>query len=54
VERVEGVREATFSYVRGEAFVTFDTTETSLTQIVSELERMTGCIATARTTETNQ
>jgi len=54
VERVEGVREATFSYQRGEGFVTFDTTATSLNQIVGELERMTGYIATVRATEPNE
>lgn len=54
MERVEGVREATFSYVRGEGVVTFDTTVTSVTEIVGELERMTGFIGTVRTTETNE
>lgn len=48
VERVEGVREATFSYDRAEGFVTFDTTKTSLVEIVSELERLTDFSATKR------
>ena len=41
VERVEGVREATFSYERAEGFVTFDTTQTSPEAFLAELERMT-------------
>jgi len=48
VERVEGVREAAFSYDRAEGFVTFDTTMTSLVEIVSELERLTDFSATKR------
>ena len=48
VERVEGVREATFSYDRAEGFVTFDTTTTSVVEIVSELERLTDFSATKR------
>jgi len=48
VERVEGVREAVFSYGRAEGFVMFDTTATSLSEIVSELERLTGFSATQR------
>jgi hypothetical protein len=54
VERVEGVREATFSYERGDGFVTFDTTMTSVTEIAGELERMTGYTSTVRTAETNE
>jgi hypothetical protein len=52
VERVGGVREATFSYERAEGFVTFDTTLTSLEAILAELERLTGFSGTVR--ETNR
>ena len=38
--------EAVFSYDRAEGFVTFDTTMTSVTEIVSELERLTDFSAT--------
>lgn len=48
MERVEGVREATFSYERAEGFVTFDTTLTSLEAILAELERLTGFSGTVR------
>lgn len=48
VERVEGVAGATFSYDRAEGFVTFDTTRTSVEQIVAELERLTEFSATPR------
>ena len=48
VTRVEGVRDATFSYDRAEGFVTFDTTVTTVPEIVSELERMTDFSATER------
>jgi copper chaperone CopZ len=48
VQRVEGVSEAVFSYDRGEGFVTFDTTMTSVLEIVSELERLTDFSATKR------
>ncbi len=48
VERVEGVREATFSFDRAEGFVRFDTTMTSVAEIVAELERMTAFSATER------
>ena len=48
VERVEGVREATFSFDRAEGFVTFDTTMTSVAEIVAELKRMTAFSATER------
>lgn len=54
VERVEGVREATFSYARKEGFVTFDTTATSVAEIVLELGRMTGFIGTVRTNPTHE
>ena len=48
VEKVEGVREATFSYDRSEGFVTFDTTRTSVSEIAAELERLTDFTATER------
>ena len=48
VNRVEGVHDATFSYDRAEGFVTFDTTVTSVSEIVAELERMTDFSATRR------
>lgn len=51
VERVEGVREATFSYAGAEGVVTFDTTATSLEEIVAELERLTDFSATRRSGE---
>ena len=48
VERVEGVREAKFSYERAEGFVTFDTTMTSPDVFLAELDRMTGFSGTVR------
>ncbi len=51
MERVEGVQEARFSYEAAEGFVTFDTAVTSITEIVSELERMTDFSATERADE---
>jgi copper chaperone CopZ len=48
VERIEGVTDAMFSYGRAEGFVTFDSTRTSVDEIVAELERMTGFSATQR------
>ena len=48
VERVEGVREARFSYEAAEGFVTFDTTLTSVAEILGELETMTAFSATER------
>ena len=51
MERVEGVREARFSYETAEGFVTFDTAVTTVTEIVSELEEMTGFNATERADE---
>ena len=48
VERVDGVREATFSYAAAEGFVTFDTTLTSPEQFIAELDRMTDFSATVR------
>lgn len=51
MERVEGVQEARFSWEAGEGFVTFDTEVTSVSEIVSELEEMTGFSATERADE---
>ena len=51
VKRVEGVREAEFSFKRSEGFVTFDTTVTSTEAIIAELERMTDFTATVRETD---
>jgi hypothetical protein len=48
VQRVEGVRTATFSYERGEGVVTYDTTRTTPQAFIAELERMTGYSATLR------
>ncbi len=48
VERLEGVREASFSFERSEGFVTFDGTVTSAEEIVAELDRMTGYSGTVR------
>ena len=48
VENVEGVSEAIFSFERAEGFVTFDTTMTSVAEIVAELERMTAFRAIER------
>ena len=51
MERVEGVEEARFSYEAADGFVTFDTTVTSVAEIVSELEQMTNFSATERADE---
>lgn len=51
VTRVEGVQDATFSYDRAEGFVTFDTTMTTVSEIVAELERMTDFTAVRRAGE---
>ncbi len=51
VERVEGVREAKFSYDRGEGFVTFDRTVTSPEAFIAELERLTAFTAEVRETD---
>ncbi len=48
MQGVEGVEEARFSYEAAEGFVTFDTSVTSVAEIVSELEEMTGFTATER------
>ena len=48
VTRVEGVQDATFSFDRAEGYVTFDTTVTSISEIVAELERMTDFSARQR------
>lgn len=51
VQRVGGVHEARFAYPEGEGFVTYDTTMTSVTEIVEELERLTDFTATERAGE---
>ncbi len=51
MERVEGVQEARFSYEAAEGFVTFDTSVTSVAEIVTELEDMTGFSAIERADE---
>ena len=48
VQRVEGVREAEFSYERAEGVVTFDTTKTSPEAFIAELASMTDYRATLR------
>ena len=48
MERVEGVREAQFSWELAEGFVTYDTTLTSAEVIVAELERLTGFLCKCR------
>lgn len=48
VQRVDGVRNATFSYARGEGVVTYDATRTTPQAFIAELERMTGYVATVR------
>ncbi len=48
MERVAGVQEARFSYEAAEGFVTFDTAVTTVAEIVSELEKMTGYSAIER------
>lgn len=50
VERVDGVALAEFSFERGEGFVSFDTTKTSVDEIVGELQRLTDFTATERPT----
>lgn len=48
---MEGVRSATFSYENAEGFVTFDSTVTSVSEIIDHLERGTGYAATVREQE---
>jgi copper chaperone CopZ len=48
VEKVEGVREATFSYAMGDGYVTYDETATSPEEIIGGLERLTAYTATVR------
>ena len=47
-ERVEGVREAEFSYPEAIGTVTLDTTLTSISEVIAELTRATGFGATVR------
>jgi copper chaperone CopZ len=51
VQRVAGVREATFSYEKGEGFVTYDTTQTSPEAFIAALESMTDYRAKVRDEE---
>ena len=46
--RVEGVSNAEFSFGDAAGYVVFDTTQTSLDEILGELERLTGFEATER------
>lgn len=48
VKRVGGVRDATFSFERGDGEVTYDPTQTNPEAFIAELERMTGFVATVR------
>lgn len=41
VERIEGVREAEFSWQEERGVVTYDTTRTSIDAVIEELRRMT-------------
>ena len=54
VERVEGVREARFSWEQAEGFVTYDTTLTSTEAILAELERLTAFSGTVREADGNE
>ena len=49
VERLEGVRAATFSYERFEGFVTYDATVTTVERIIDGLREGTGYRATPTT-----
>lgn len=42
MERIEGVREAEFSWQEERGVVTYDTTRTSIDAVLVELHRMTG------------
>ncbi len=46
--RVEGVSDADFSFERGTGYVAFDSTQTTVVTITSELERLTGFTAAER------
>jgi hypothetical protein len=48
VEKVEGVREATFSYAMGDGYVTYDETMTSPDEIIAGLQGLTAYTATVR------
>ena len=41
MERIEGVREAEFSWQEERGVVTYDTTRTSIDAVIEELHRMT-------------
>lgn len=51
VERMEGVHGAAFSYENADGFVTFDSTATSVSEIIDHLDRSTGYKATLRERE---
>jgi copper chaperone CopZ len=51
-ERVEGVREAEFAYPEGTGTITYDTTVTSDSVIMAEVERATEFDLTVREPET--
>ena len=42
MERIEGVREAQFSWQESGGVVTYDPTRTSIDAVMEELHRMTG------------
>lgn len=46
VERLDGVREAEFSYRAESGVVTYDSTRTTIEEIIRELQRMTDYEAT--------
>ncbi len=46
--RVEGVTDAEFSFEEGRGHVVFDSTETTVQIITSEIERLTGYTAVER------
>lgn len=48
VQRIEGVRDAEFSYPDATGVVTYDTTLTSDAEIIAELKRATGYVAVVR------
>ena len=48
VERLDGVREAMFSFERSEGFVTYDATATNVERIIDGLGEGTGYVATQR------
>lgn len=49
--RTEGVTDAEFSFENGNGYVVFDSTQTSVATITSELQRLTGFTAVERRDE---